>query len=216
MNELNKLPKGTLKIILLTIFIPLLLNTSQNINKYLALRLNWRLPFNLFINLFRSGLDVNLIVNTLMRLQTLSSLENSGVSEHELLGYTLFGCPMFLLSFYLEGVTSFSGSLSLMYTYYLSKISDYFNIFGVIVKANYLPIINLGLEFLTSKGMTKSYYGYINGVLYFYLKSKGVRMPYWIYNSYCNLCKGFKNPFKPNKSIRLKDARKMRKEKKLN
>lgn len=211
MNELNKIPKGTQKIIALTILIPIITSLSNELNKKLTLRLNWLLPLNLLVGLFKSSINANLFISTLMRLQTLTSIERSGITELELIFYTLFSCPMFLVAWYLEGITTFCGSLTLMYIVYLSKLNQYFNVFGVVVKGEYLPFINLLIEFVTSKGMTKSYYGYINGVLYFYLKSRGMSVPYWFNKFYNRFKLWCVNLVKVNKSVRLRDARKKRK-----
>ncbi|KCZ82145.1 hypothetical protein H312_00422 [Anncaliia algerae PRA339] len=211
MDQFKKIPKGTLILISCTILIPLILTLSPEISKFCTVRLNWKLPVSLVVSLFRASLDLNFLINTLIRFQTLNYIESAGISEVELIFYTLFGCPMFLLGWYLEGIHSFNGSLGMMYVYYLSKLNSYFNVFGFVVKSEYLPFVSFGIEFLTSGGRSKSYYGIINGALYFLLKSRGFGVPNW-FNTYYNKLKlNMKNAFKPNRSVRLGSVRKKNK-----
>lgn len=95
-----------------------------------------------------------------------------------------------------------------MYVYFLSRLNEYFNLFGVVVKAEYLPIISLAIEFLMSGGMTKSYYGYIYGALYFFIKGRGVRIPAWFSNGYIRFKNNLKVSFRERKGIKLGSVRK--------
>lgn len=173
---LEKVPPATLFITSISLVIPLIISSFPHLSKLIFF--NPKFPFSIISAIFADNFTISTFTTCLMRAQLLFAIESRMNREIEIIFYTLTLIFPLLISNLLENLQSFNSSVNMAYICMLSTLQTEFDLFGVSVDHNLLPIIYMALDYVLNQGRTKAYYGFIYGFLYFKLvKIFNLRIP---------------------------------------